>query len=487
MAVLVRRPPILSIPKPAGGGGPATPTLVQHFASPANPIGVGGPAGDNYTYTPTNAVGAGNCCVLKFSYPHGSTPTVTDNNGNTWPGSPTASADAGVGNYVAATFVLLNANAGRTQITIAFGASVLPVSITFSEYRNVATASAINGTVTAANQTFGGSTPITPGSFTPTLDNDANGGNLIDAYFALASTASGNPTNWLPSGSFILLDGDIAWVSNQGFPHASQYFVQPARGAISPGISPTGDTSNAYNCVAVALKAASAGTARPAGIYINRLVVMNDKMAGSPTWKLKCPALGNLRVLMLAATSAITDVTSITDNDTGSSWSLLQSPNTGASQIWYSPNRAAKNDLDVTLNISGTPFGGGGCVRFLDISDAAASPFDVNAGTSNIPASGLTVINDQPAITPTFAGSWLALAILGLGQGPATGFASGAPAGAGFDVTGYVGKTDFDLMTDADGVAHLYGSGTSALHWNWTITNIASNTAFSQAVIFKGA
>ena len=71
----------------------ATPTLVQHVSSSANPEGVG-ISGDNFTFTLPNPVGAGNCLVLGISYPSGNTPTVTDNNSNTWPASPAVSADA---------------------------------------------------------------------------------------------------------------------------------------------------------------------------------------------------------------------------------------------------------------------------------------------------------------------------------------------------------------------------------------------------------
>src|SRR5882724_5228490 len=119
------------------------PTLVQHITSSANPAGVG-ISGDNFKMPIGNPVGAGNCLVLGMTYPHGSTPTVTDNNGNTWSGSPAVSADGGVGGYVSAIFVLANANAGLTTITVAFGtgnATIIPFQYTLSEFNNVATAS----------------------------------------------------------------------------------------------------------------------------------------------------------------------------------------------------------------------------------------------------------------------------------------------------------------------------------------------------------
>ena len=65
-----------------------TPTLIQHVASSANPVGVG-ISGNAFKIPLPNAVGAGNALILGITYPHGKTVTITDNNGNTWPGSAT--------------------------------------------------------------------------------------------------------------------------------------------------------------------------------------------------------------------------------------------------------------------------------------------------------------------------------------------------------------------------------------------------------------
>src|SRR5262245_11319412 len=101
----------------SGGGALPSPQFVQHIASSTNPEGLG-VAGNAYKLPLPNAVGAGNCLILAITYPNGNTPTVTDNNSNSWPGSPTVSADAGSGKYVAAIFVLPNANAGLTTLTV---------------------------------------------------------------------------------------------------------------------------------------------------------------------------------------------------------------------------------------------------------------------------------------------------------------------------------------------------------------------------------
>lgn len=477
MAVLIRRPPILSIPKPSGGGGgPATPTIIQHVASSANPLGIA-PSGNNFKLPIPNPSGSGNCTYLAISYPHGSTPTITDNNGNTWPAAA-ASADAGVGNNVLAVYILPNTNSGLTTITVGFGGAIVPFSYTLGEINNIATSSPVNGTSTAAGVT---GPSLSTGSFTPG-NNDANGGNLILNFYALAATASGNPSVWTSGGSFTLLDGDIAWNTNQGFPHASQYFIQTTSAAINSSITAAAGTgsANSYNCVAVALKVASAGTPKPAGIHIDKIIHQTSNVPPTTTWTLQFPTMGNLRVLTMNANGVI-NVTSITDSEGNLDWTKIE-PSLDEPQIWYSPNKTANPNLTVTLHISGTP--ATTSVRCRDISGAAASPFDVSAGLPNTGVNNVTTISDAPVITPTTANG-LVIAAMGFGQGP--GLSVTSPTGAVWDLCTYAGEPDTDLMENADADAHFYNAGTATQHWNWTFTAVANNSASATAAAFKAA
>jgi FG-GAP-like repeat len=448
-----------------------TPTLVQHVASSANPIGVGISL-NAFKFTLPNSVGTGNCLVLGISYPHGNTPTVTDNNGNAWPSSPAVSADAGVGNYVSAIFVLPNAKAGLTTITVTFGAAIIPFEYTVSEFNNVATVTPVNGSQATAS--VSGSATHATGSFTPT-DNDANGGNLIWNYYAISGAAAGNPTSWVAGGSFTLLDGDIAWTSGQGFPHASQWYVQTTAAAINPSITATGDTQG-YNCVAVALKAANAGTAVPAGIHVAKII---HQTSGSipATLHLQEPVTGNLRVLEIS----LSVITGISDSE-GGTWTKVT--DSGGAAIWYSANRSANPNLIVTLATTGAQ---PQSIRFYDISGAAAAPFDVSATTAGVVISGLTTLSNQPVITPTTANG-LIIAAMALGQGPGLGFSAGTPAGAIWDLVNSTGQTDMDLMDNADCLGHYYNPNTSAVDWNWHFTAIGANSSGgSVAVAFKAA
>jgi hypothetical protein len=228
------------------------------------------------------------------------------------------------------------------------------------------------------------------------------------------------------------------------------------------------------------LKITAGGTAIPGGIHINKIIHQTGDAL--PTWLLQIPATGNLRVLSTCNGNNLTNITSITDND-GQTWAKIE-PAADEPQIWYSANRSANPNLTVTISITGprptTTF------LFWDISGADASPYDTSAGAPSVDVSNLTTINNMPSITPTTTNG-LVIAVMGIGQGPGTGFASGAPAGAVFDLVTYTGETELDLMDNADCQAHLYNSSASAENWNWAITSNPENSAFATAAAFKAA
>src|SRR6185437_12822866 len=139
-----------------GGGGAITvsagtgptltvPVLMQHVSSESNPFPGNGISGNNFKLRFPNPVQAGDAIVLGISYPHGSTPTITDNLGNTWPGTAACTADNGSGNIVSAIYVLPNSAGGTTAspgvVTVAFGAALQPFEYTISEFNNIATSS----------------------------------------------------------------------------------------------------------------------------------------------------------------------------------------------------------------------------------------------------------------------------------------------------------------------------------------------------------
>ena len=151
---------------------------------------------------------------------------------------------------------------GNDTIKVAGNAAFQPFQYTLSEFNNVATTSPVAGIHVGAALSPNASTAvIDPGGFTP-ANNNANGGNVIWNYTAIATTSNGsaNVTTWTSGENLTLLDADIAWTSNASFAHASQWVLQSTAAAIDPTITSGGDTlRDLFNSVTVALKAASSG------------------------------------------------------------------------------------------------------------------------------------------------------------------------------------------------------------------------------------
>jgi hypothetical protein len=453
---------------------PSTPTLVQHASSSTNPVGQG-ITGNTFKLPMPNPVLANNCIVLCLTYTHGSTPTITDNNGNTWNSTADKSVDAGVGAYVSGIWVHPNANAGATVITVAFGGALQPFQYDLYEYAGVATTTPVNGTAGTAGVT---GPSLTCGSFTPT-NNDANGGNMIVAYYALAGGANGNPTGFAAGGSFTMMSGDITWASGQGFPHAAATFLQTTSAAINPAMTATADSVNGYNCVAVALKSATAGTVPAAGIHVNKVLHFTSTAPTSPQ-TLQIPSTGNLRVLVTANNPSITNISSVVDSESHT-WTEVATGG-DSPQMFYWQGATPNAALTVTITFTGTNTYS---FRYFDISFAATSAFDQSAFVSSTTANNLSSISNQPSgLTPT-SQPGLTIATMGLGDGP--GQSVTAPTGALWVLTTYAGETDTDLMENADACAFYYYSTTASQAFSWTMVSQTSNSAFSTAACFKSA
>jgi hypothetical protein len=459
------------------------PTLVQHVASSTNPLGVG-ISGNNFKFTLPNKVLAGNCLILGISYSSSGTlaaTPITDTNGNTWPTSPAVSVSDTNANVNTAIFVLPNANAGVTTITVSFTAALLPFQYTISEFYNVALSSPVNGTSSNSAVTAPG---LTSGSFTPG-DNDANGGNLIWTYaYDDSNAGSGNAVTTFTAGTnFTLLDADITWGTQANAHHASEYFVQTTAAAINPGMTATMSPANdTFNVASVALKAASAGTPPAAtGIRIVRVSHCTNSVPPTTSWKIQFPSSGNLIVAVTNENSVI-NITSVTDNK-GNTYNKAE-PDGSEPQFWWAGNAAPDADLKLSLNISGTP--ATTTVVLYDIVGAATSPLDGVVGTvAATDINGANLINTPSIARATAPG--LTIASVSLAQGPSSGLDIGSPAGAIFDLVYYTGETDFDTMDNADGKAHFYNSDTTTENWNWIVSNGAVTTLYASCAVHFAA
>src|SRR5437899_935581 len=304
------------------------------------------------------------------------------------------------------------------------------------------------------------------------------GRNLILAYFAMSGDLNGNPTGFSPGGGATLLGGNIAWngagVGGQGFPEAQQAFVQTAQAAINPSMTATGDTQH-YNCVAVALKAASAGNPAPAigsgVIWIKRVLHFSNQVMPA-SWTLQTPVDGNLRVLKPFNSSC----SAIADSE-GGTWTSIGTDK----MMWYSKGRAANNASTTTVSTSGAS----GSSRFFDIINADANPLDTFAEALSIDTSNQTTLSNAPNITPG-AQNELILVSGNNGIGPTTAVTS--PSGALFNMVTYTGQQDGSSMDTSDYGANLYnGSDISLEHWNWTLSSQPGNQANIVAAAFKAA
>jgi hypothetical protein len=463
-----------------GGGGGTTPVLIQQVTSSANPVGIG-IDGNNFKIPLPNPVQAGDALVLAISYNDGLTPAITDNLGaggasQTWPAACATATNAS--NIDSAIYVFPNTGTGggtsTPTITVGFGAVAHPFQYEVFEYNNIAASSPCNGSKILV-MSSGGAT-INPGSFTPGTNA---AGNLILTYAAQnTGLDTGHPTDWVPTASpaFTLLEGDIAWISNEGYPHAAQSYVQATPAAITPSMTATSDATT-YNSITLALKIASGGGSLPTGIHINKVLhFTNDYFATTTTWHLIAPFTGNLHVVVLVQNGPTINSISSTDCNC---W--VKKADSGAAiqmQIWYAPNRGQVVD-NISITFSAAP--PTSSVRIYDISGAAAAPFDVSAGAQPSPCTTASAATLTPTTT-----NGLVIAALSWGNGP--GIAPTSPTGAVFDLVTYTGESDADQMENADDNAHLYNTDTSTENWIWAhMAGVGDATSCQggEAVAFK--
>jgi len=444
----------------AGTASGQTPTLVQHYYSGSNspPRGLNAP---NYTFRLPNETLAGNCLVMFIDYPHGSlVSSIADDRGNTWPATAAAAADGGVGSPVTAVYVLPNAQSGTREITVNFDTAVAGVHAVFLEYYNVDTSAAVGS---KASRSGALAPTITSGTLAPSA---AASGNLVlnyamDSRGQVGAQSATAVTAWSAGAGWTMLGGDI---NNS---HDTSSFALQARIADGTSFNPTMVASQSrfdgFNSVAVELRAADAGTAPPAGIRIlKEQFYVHTALGPLPgSWTQFFPARGNL----LAAINIYHgSTTSPIFDSNGNAWRQAHT-NTGTPAIQYAENAVTSSTLGVTIPL--TTANSNTTIVLFDIAGAASSDVLAQAlvGDSR-DATGVSTVTDAPAITPLNPNG-LILVATAFGQGPATGFAAGAPPSAFFMPVTYPNETDYDTFDNADGYAHsYYGADLSRQHYN---------------------
>lgn len=449
----------------------AVPTLIQHVGSTVNDNN--GISGNGFVFSLPNVVGTGNCLILGISFPFsaGRTVSVVDSTGNTWTQAGSQVTDST--NMAQRIYVCPNASAALHTVTVTFDTTLRPFEYQISEFQNIATTSPVDGTHGTASVA---SPNVSAGSYTPTTNNDANGGHLIWTFTRsndTVGTINANAASAIaPTGSQLLLSADNTCT----IPGACSYYVQATNGAINPGFTITQSSGTNFVCSSVALLAANAGTAPPAGIRIKRILHATYVLGGSSA--VFCvPTDGNLILGTMPAGNNLNPISTVTDSNLQS----YSNPGTaGNPQLWMKQNATPSNGLKITFTSGvSTQFS----VRFFDIVGAQTSSFlntsgvnGANPATGNLSLSWTITPNSAPGLT---------ISVMGYGTGPGTGMGTGSPSGSVFDLVVYPGETDQDRLDNADATSHVNYSTTATQTNIYAIGNASrSSTAFGTAACF---
>lgn len=454
---------------PPTGGGTPVPSIVQRVVSTSNIQAYNNELGNNFAYSFCHPVQAGNTLIVCATWEQNRTlSSISDNINGTWP-SPIITENAGSGNTYSCIAAFFNAAAGVTKITVALSGTVYYFQFNLFEICNVVSA---GGSVGAINIT---APSLACGSFTPT-NNNANGGNFILSYFCNSTGLSnGAPSIWTQGAGQTLIEGDITMVVG-GFPHATQSIVQATAAAINPSMTATGDTTDTFNCLAVALQVGASGGPKPStGIHIDGVHHFTPAVSSPSTVKFQIPCTGNLRVL--AYMDAAINVASMRDSD-GNSYSSISTGSQGTSNCWWAENTTPNEAETLTVTYGSGGLSAGMTHIFYDISNANASQPD-NSVYVTTQSWGTTVTN-HPSITPNVSVG-LCIGGIALGQGPGETVTS--PSGAVFTMVRYTGQTDNSSMDNSDCEATFLFSSNATINFSWTVTNATSGDGW--AVTFK--
>ena len=447
---------------------PPRPALVQNVSTYTNRDGE---VGNDYIVNLPTPTLASNCLILALTNAYSATRTIliSDDKGNAWTAGP--HVDFVANNETTTLFYALGVAAGTQRITIHFDASIFDVHATVSEWTNIATAAAVNGSRGAA----GVASPVSAGSFTPG-NNDANGGNLVYQH-AIAIPGVGALGNLSSTVTAVTAGAGFTLASaNRQLASISQYTVQTTATAINPTLTAAQGSGDRFNTIAIAFKAAAAGTAPASGIHIQNVQHTFHPFPGSSTVNL--PSSGNLLALTAPVNTGQDAISSVTDSK-GNHWTKVAGESSFSPQVWYAANAAPGSDLTISFNVANNT---GIIVMAWDIAGASTAPFDKFTEATGAQATAGADITSAPVITPSTAHG-LVFGLVNQYTGPPTSM-----IGAGYvaDHVYYTGNTDGSLMDMGDGTAHIYNPDTSQLSFGWHQTNHPPTSGwFAIAVAFK--
>jgi hypothetical protein len=440
-----------------------TPTLVQTVWGPNSQgtDGVNWPGNPPYYYAielpepsqPGNLL----VCAAAGGVADGTTYSISDDKSETWTAAgsnfPFTSASGNAYNiwYVA------NNSGGVRQIKINanqnYGAYT---AVTCSEFYNVATSNATDGTANCHTVSQG--TTLT-GAATGTLTS----GDLI--YF-VSFNDNQTATNSFTAGS----QSNITWNLDavdllDGY--AVQHGVYSTTASFAPQM--TTGTSNTYTSCEVMFKSASAGMAPTQSMRIVHLGHFAMPASGT-TQTLQMPSSGNLLIASFTGGGdSISGITGAPSNTWSPTGAVAGGPAFGASsQIYYAGNASTAATATVAITRTGTLTED--TVLIYDITGASTLPFDTDSGgqSGHVTSEVSSFTTCSSCLTPSTA---TGIVILNANQDWCTGTAETAPSGALFDSA----FTTINSVNGAQNVdqngewAHLYNTNTAAITATWTM------------------
>jgi hypothetical protein len=436
-----------------------TPTLVQTVwgENTLNYNFGGWPGNPQFYYAiefpePTQAGNLLVCSALSSQSP---TFTLSDDKSEAWSSGGSNYPFRDSNNNSEFIWFVANNIGGVRQIKVTGTSNPGGVSVTCSEFYNVATSNPLDGT--GKCNTVGGTTLA--GAATGTLTS----GDLI--YFvsysnmtAVSSFAAGSQSNvnWVLD-AVDLSDG-----------YAVQHGVYSGTTSFTPQM--TTGTSGSYTSCETMFKSASAGKAPTQSMRIVHLGHFSMPDSGV-TQNFQMPSSGNLLVgSFTAGGDSISGITSTPGNTWTATGNASGGPSFGASaQIYYAGNASTAPTMTLAVTRTGTLSNDN--LLIYDITGANTSPFDTDSGgqsdheTSEV--SSFTTCTG--CLTPSSVGE---VVILNANQDWCTGAGVTAPSGALFD-------SAFTTMDSVDGPqpidqngewAHLYNTNTSPITATWTMS-----------------
>ncbi len=346
--------------------GTNTPTYANNGVSCSNTQGI---ARSSYVCPLPNVTGAGNAVVVFAQWNNTVTATVKDDKGNTY-----TQVACVAGNQEVCAYLALNVLAGARVITITPSGSINFISAAAYEFYNVATSSALDATCTA----IGTGATVTCG--TPINTTAAN--DLV-LFWATQDAAGPANTTWTAGAAPWALRTADEWDNT-----AMEYQVQPAAGSITPSMTMS-STSGHFDGAGLALKSVTAGTPPPAGIrvaYLQHNALppnANGCTASGCTGQvhLQFPSTGNLLVASWIGVAAydITGINSAPANTWTSTGPAFGYGTSGDNQIFFLASAASSTNGTLAVTIASNDISGS-TLQLMDITGAAASPWDQTAG-----------------------------------------------------------------------------------------------------------